>query len=157
MLRYIHIYIYICIFFITYIQSASKVLDNVVIFAPIVDVQLSIIVKFSIFVEDLLNNKSAQVFLNRHNFFLWYKFIAHLLDIWTSGKIKYDYLQYELKHWQVFYLLRAATLQSSSKDLLDCGCSRKHSMCINYFLVPASYTLREKKYQIYIWIYNKSI
>ena len=145
MLRYIHIYIYICIFFITYIQSASKVLDNVVIFAPIVDVQLSIIVKFSIFVEDLLNNKSAQVFLNRQNSFLWYKFIAHLLDLWTSENIKYNYLQYELKHWQVFYLLRAATLQSSSEDLLDCGCSCKHSMRINYFLVAASYTLREKK------------
>ena len=143
MLRYIHIYIYICIFFITYIQSASKVLHNIIIFAPIVNVRLSIIVEFTIFVEDLLNNKSAQVFLNRHNFFLWYKFIAHLLALWKSGNIKYDYLQ--LKHWQIFYLLRAAILLSSSEDQLACACSRKHSMHINCFLVPASYTLRENK------------
>ena len=134
MLRYIHIYICIRIFLITNIQSASKVLHNIIIFASIVDVRLSIIVEFSIFVEDLLNNKSAQGFLNSRNPFLSYKFIAHLLDLWKSGNIKYNYLQYELKYWQIFYLLWATFLLSSSEDLLVCGCSRKHSMRIIYSL-----------------------
>ena len=56
-------------------------LHNVIIFAFIVDVRLSVVVEFAIDVEDLVINKSAQGFLNRQNPFLWYKLITHLLDL----------------------------------------------------------------------------
>ena len=56
-----------------------------IIFAPIVNVGMSIIVEFAFWVEDLLNNKSEQLFLNRDNLFLWYEFIAHHLDLGKRG------------------------------------------------------------------------
>ena len=152
-----HIHIYLHIFLITNSQNASQVLHNVIIFAFIGDVRLSVVVEFVIYVEDLIINKSAQDFLNRQNYFLSYKFIAHLLDLWKSGNIKYNYLQYELKYWQIFYLLRATFLLSSSEDLLVCGCSCKHSMRIIYSLCLPHTLLKKRSYQISIWIYTKSI
>ena len=67
---------------VNYIQSATKVLLNFVIFTPIIYVWHAITVEFSCRVEDLANNKSAQGFLNRQDPFLWYECIMHLINLW---------------------------------------------------------------------------
>ena len=67
---------------VNYIQSATKVLLNFVIFTPIIYVLHAIIVEFSCRVEDLANKKSAQGFLNRQDPFLWYECIMHLINLW---------------------------------------------------------------------------
>ena len=64
--------------------------DNIIIFAAIVNIIYSIIVEFAFWIEDLLNNKSGELFLNRHNLFLRYDFIAYLLDLWKKGIINFD-------------------------------------------------------------------
>ena len=61
--RYIHI--------LSYIESAMKVLHNIIIFTPVIYVRHLTIVEFALLVQDLLINESAQGFLNRQNPFLW--------------------------------------------------------------------------------------
>ena len=61
--RYIHI--------LSYIESAMKVLHNIIIFTPVIYVRHLIIVEFVLLVQDLLINESAQGFLNHQNPFLW--------------------------------------------------------------------------------------
>src|SRR6185312_1495304 len=53
-------------------------------------IRYSIIVEFAFWIEDLLNNKSEELFLNRHNVFFRYEFIAHLPDLWKKGIINFD-------------------------------------------------------------------
>ena len=60
---YIHI--------LSYIESAMKVLHNIIIFTTVIYVRHLIIVEFALLVQDLLINESAQGFLNHQNPFLW--------------------------------------------------------------------------------------
>ena len=48
---------------LNYIQSATKVLHNIIIFTSVIYVLLSIIVVFTLLVDDFLINKSAQVLM----------------------------------------------------------------------------------------------
>ena len=70
---YIHI--------LNYIQSATEVLHNIIIFAPVIYIRHSIIVVLALFVDDLLNNKPAYGFFYRQNPFLWYERILHRVDL----------------------------------------------------------------------------
>ena len=48
---------------LNYIQNATKVLHSIIIFTPVIYVLLSIIVVFTLLVDNFLINKSAQVLM----------------------------------------------------------------------------------------------